>query len=155
MINDKWLNDSVGLTTFTLDALAVGKVNTGDTITGATSGATAVVSVVDSAAKTITVDPPTGTFQNGEAITVKATLANAKLFLKFNAAGAVSDLSSADPGFVAMTGAGPYKLTFPATLPSGAAPDTDLPAGTTITTEVQAVNSSATVTKASNTVTPA
>jgi hypothetical protein len=111
--------------------------------------------VVDTAAKTITVDPPTGTFQNGEAITVKATLANAKLFLKFNAAGAVSDMQSADPGFVAMTGAGPYKLTFPATLPSGNAPDVDLPAGVTITTEVEAGNTSSAVTKTSNIVTPA
>jgi hypothetical protein len=155
MINDKWLNDSVVHTTFTLDALAAGKVNTGDTITGATSGATAVVSVVDTAARTITVDPPTGTFQNGEVIVVKSTLANAKLFLKFNAAGAVSDMQSADPGFVAMTGAGPYKLTFPATLPSGNAPDVDLPAGVTITTEVEAGNTSSAVTKTSNIVTPA
>jgi hypothetical protein len=38
---------------------------------------------------------------------------------------------------------------------SATTPDVDLPAGTTITTEVQATNSSGTVTKTSNTVTPA
>jgi hypothetical protein len=82
-------------------------------------------------------------------------VANTKLYLKFDAAGAVSDLSSADPGWVAMSGASPYHLTFPATLPSGHAPDVDLPAGTTITAELQAANARGTVVATSNTVTPA
>lgn len=78
-----------------------------------------------------------------------------RLYLKFDVAGTVTDLQSADPGYVTMTGNSPYTLTFPATLPSGNPPDTDLPAGTTITTEVQATNTAGTVTKTSNTVTPA
>jgi hypothetical protein len=80
---------------------------------------------------------------------------NVKLYCKLNATLNVQDLQSADPGYVTMTGNSPYTLTWPATLPSGNPPDTDLPAGTTITTEVQATNSSGTVTKTSNTVTPA
>jgi hypothetical protein len=85
---------------------------------------------------------------------VPKTAANAKLYCKLNAGLTVTDLQSADPGYTAVTGAGPYTITFPATLPTGAAPDADLPAGTTITTEVQAVNSAGTVTNTSNTVTP-
>jgi hypothetical protein len=85
--------------------------------------------------------------------------ANVKLYCKLDAAGAVSDLQSADPGFTAWTpaGTGPYTgtVTFPATLPSGADPDTDLPAGTTITVEVEASNTSGSDSAKSNTVTPA
>jgi len=78
-----------------------------------------------------------------------------RLYLKFDAAGAVSDLQSADPGYVQTTNQANPKLTFPATLPSGKAPDAELPAGTTLTVEVQATNTSGTVTKVSNTLTPA
>jgi hypothetical protein len=82
-----------------------------------------------------------------------------KLYCKLNAAGAVSDLQSADPGFTAWTptGTGPYTgtVTFPATLPSGQPPDTDLPAGTTLTVEVEAGNTAGTDSAKSNTITPA
>ena len=84
--------------------------------------------------------------------------ASVKLFCKLDAAGAVSDLQTADPGFTAWTpaGTGPYTgtVTFPATLPTGNAPDTDLPAGTTVTVEVEASNASGTDSAKSNTVTP-
>jgi hypothetical protein len=83
------------------------------------------------------------------------TQPGARLYLKFNAAGAVSDLSSADPGWVQTTNQNTPKLTFPATLPSGKKPDEELPAGTTITVEAQATNAAGTVTKVSNIVTPA
>lgn len=82
-------------------------------------------------------------------------VAVSKLYLDFDAAGNVSDLQSADPGYVTMTGNSPYTLTFPATLPSGNAPDTDLPAGTTLTTEVEATNPSGSDAGTSNTITPA
>jgi hypothetical protein len=78
-----------------------------------------------------------------------------RLYLKFDAAGAVSDMQSADPGYVQTTDQNTPKLTFPATFPSGKTPDDELPAGTTITVEVQATNTSGTVTKTSNTLTPA
>ena len=84
--------------------------------------------------------------------------ANVKLFCKLDAAGAVSDLQSVDPGFTAWTpaGTGPYTgtVTFPATLPTGNAPDADLPAGTTITVEVEASNTAGADSAKSNTVTP-
>jgi hypothetical protein len=81
-------------------------------------------------------------------------VAGARLYLKFNAAGAVSDLQSADPGWVQTTDQATPKLTFPATLPSGKKPDEELPAGTTITVEAQATNAAGTVTKVSNIIVP-
>ena len=80
---------------------------------------------------------------------------NVRLYTIHDSAGLVSDLQSADPGYVTMAGNTPYTLTFPAVLPSGSAPDVDLPAGTTLTTEIQATSAGSTaVTKASNIVTP-
>jgi hypothetical protein len=82
-----------------------------------------------------------------------------KLYCKLNAAGAVSDLQSTDPGFTAWTpaGTGPYTgtITFPSTLPTGNPPDTDMPAGTTLTVEVEASNATGSDSAKSNTITPA
>lgn len=118
------------------------------------------IASVNSTAKTMTLAYSTGTW--GPANTGKTVLtgplipaADVKLYCTLDASLNVTDLQSPDPGYTAVTGAGPYAVKFPATMPSGNPPDTDLPAGTTITTEVQATNSSGTVTKASNTVTPA
>jgi hypothetical protein len=123
------------------------------------------VGSVDTTAKTMTLATSTGTWGPANAghyvigPTKTGPAANVKLYCKLDAAGAVSDLQSADPGFTAWTpaGTGPYTgtVTFPATLPSGAAPDTDLPAGTTITVEVQATNTSGSDSAKSNTITPA
>ena len=156
MVNGVWLNDSAPLMSLTLDAIKTGSVEVGDVIHGSTSSATGTVSVIDATSNTISVTPNAGTFQDGEKVLGKeGPASNVKLYTVHDAAGAVSDLQSADPGYVTMTGNSPYTLTFPATLPSGNPPDTDLPAGTTITTEVQATNTAGTVTKTSNTVTPA
>jgi len=117
----------------------------------------AAVAFTDAAARTITLAYSRGSWAANAgrvAFGPEVVAANTKLFCKLNAGLTVTDLQSADPGYTAVTGAGPYTVTFPATLPTGAAPDTDLPAGTTITTELQAVNSSGTVSKTSNTVTP-
>ena len=85
--------------------------------------------------------------------------ANVKLFCKLDAAGAVYDLQSVDPGFTPWTpaGTGPYTgtVTFPATLPTGNAPDADLPAGTTITVEVEASNTAGTESAKTNVRPPA
>ena len=80
--------------------------------------------------------------------------ASVRLYTVHDAAGAVSDLQSADPGYVTMTGSSPYTLTFPATFPTGNAPDVDLPAGTSITTEIQATNIAGTDVETSNTIVP-
>lgn len=85
---------------------------------------------------------------------VPKTTPGSRLYLVFNAAGTVSDLQSADPGYVQTTNQANPKLTFPATFPSGKTPDEDLPTGTTITVEAQATNVAGTVTKTSNTLTP-
>jgi hypothetical protein len=125
------------------------------------TGASGTVGSVNTTAKTMTLATSTGTWgpvNAGHYVigpTKTGPAANVKLFCKLNAGLTVTDLQSADPGYTTVTGAGPYTVTFPATLPSGNPPDTDLPAGTHLVTEVQASNSSATVHKASNTVTPA
>ena len=138
----------------------------GDVVNQDSGGpASGTVASVDATAKTMTFGGSTGTW--GPANTGKYVIgptktvpaANVKLYCKLDAAGAVSDLQSADPGFTAWTpaGTGPYTgtVTFPATLPTGNAPDADLPAGTTITVEVQATNTAGTDSAKSNTVTPA
>jgi hypothetical protein len=78
-----------------------------------------------------------------------------RLYTVLDANGNVSDLRSADPGFVNQAGSSPYNVTFPATLPSGNDPDTELPAGTTLTTEIEASNTSGSDSATSNTITPA
>lgn len=83
-----------------------------------------------------------------------STIANAKLYAKLNATLNVTDLQSADPGYTAFTGLTP-RLTFPALLPSGNAPDKDLPAGTTLQTEVYATNANGSDTAQSAKLTPA
>ena len=77
-----------------------------------------------------------------------------RLYLAFNAVGAISDMQTADPGYVQTTNQDNPKLTFPATFPSGNAPDEELPPGTTLTVEVEASNVAGTNTRTSNVVTP-
>jgi hypothetical protein len=75
-------------------------------------------------------------------------------FLVINATGAISTHQSSDPGFVTLGPGTSQAITFPATFPTGNAPDVELAAGTTIQVEVQAVNSAASDTYPSNIVTP-
>ena len=147
------LTDNTDLANFRVGD-AVTEVGNGDDGTG-------VVSAVDAVAvpPTMKLSGPGGTWDVGSAVKgPPKPSASAKLFCKLDAAGAVSDLQSADPGFTAWTpaGAGPYTgtVTFPATLPTGNAPDADLPAGTTVTVEVEASNTAGTDSATSNTVTP-
>ena len=144
--------DNTGLASFAPND-AVTEVGNGDNGTG-------TVKSVNAAGNTLTLNGSPAGWDVGSAVKgpLKPGGPNVKLYCKLDAAGAVSDLQSADPGFTAWTpaGAGPYTgtVTFPATLPTGNAPDTDLPAGTTITVEVEASNASGTDSAKSNTVTP-
>jgi len=130
----------------------------GDAVNQEDSAASGTVGSIDATAKTMTLATSTGTWGPANAghyvIGPDKPAANVKLYTVHDAAGAVSDLQSYDPGYVTMAGNSPYTLTFPATFPTGNAPDTDLPAGTTLTTEIQAANTSGTDVKTSNTVTP-
>ena len=159
-LNGQVLRDNASHTTLTFNTdKDLASFAGGDAVNQNDSAASGTVGSVDVTAKTMTLATSTGTW--GPANTGKTVVgpskpaSNVKLYCKLDAAGAVSDLQSADPGYVTMTGNSPYTLTWPATLPSGNPPDTDLPAGTTITTEVQATNTAGTVKKTSNTVTPA
>jgi hypothetical protein len=165
-INGVWHKNGATHTTLTFATTKdLAKFAAGDAVHQDSGGpASGTVGSVDTTAKTMTLATSTGTW--GPANTGKYVIgptkstpaANVKLYCKLDAAGAVSDLQSADPGFTAWTpaGTGPYTgtVTFPATLPSGAAPDTDLPAGTTITVEVEASNTAGNDSAKSNTVVP-
>ena len=149
------LTDNTQLTNF-----AAGDAITEVTSTGTAGDATGTVGGVDAVAKTIMLTITAGTWDVGSAVKgPPKPVGNVKLYCRLDAAGAVSDLQSADPGFTAWTpaGTGPYTgtVTFPATLPTGNAPDADLPAGTTVTVEVEASNTAGTDSATSNTVTPA
>tara|TARA_B100001564_G_scaffold360060_1_gene385269 strand:- start:575 stop:3448 length:2874 start_codon:yes stop_codon:yes gene_type:complete len=78
----------------------------------------------------------------------------ANLYAVLSGAGAVTDLTSSDPGFVNLGYGADNTITFPATFPSGNAPDVELPAGTTIQTTMEFANSQGTVSTDSNTLTP-
>ena len=133
-------------------------------VDGASINPSGTVDSVDTTAKTMKLATSTGNWgpaNDGHYVigpTKTVPAANVKLFCNLDAAGAVSDLQSADPGFTAWTpaGTGPYTgtVTFPATLPTGNAPDADLPAGTTVTVEVEASNAAGSDSAKSNTVTP-
>ena len=76
------------------------------------------------------------------------------LYAVLSGAGAITDLTSSDPGFVNLGYGVDNTITFPATFPSGATPDVELPAGTTMQATVEFANSQGTVTADSNTLTP-
>jgi hypothetical protein len=140
---------------FTLSGTTnLSNLTAGATIKGATSNATAVVASVNGAV--ITVDQVSGTFQTGEALRFTKVVTGTTLYAVHDSAGAVSTLQTADPGFNVITGATPYShlLTFPATFPTGNAPDTDLPAGTTLKAEVEASNVAGSSAVTTNTITP-
>ncbi len=79
---------------------------------------------------------------------------SATLYAVLSGAGAVTDLTGSDPGFVNLGYGVNNTITFPATFPSGNAPDVELPAGTTIQATVEFANSQGTVSTDSNTLTP-
>ena len=78
----------------------------------------------------------------------------ATLYAVLSGAGAVTDLVGSDPGFVNLGYGVNNTITFPATFPSGNAPDVELPVGTTIQATVEFTNSQGTVSTDSNTLTP-
>lgn len=80
--------------------------------------------------------------------------ATATRFLVISTSGAVTSTQSADPGFVELGPGLSQTLTFPATFPTGSAPDTELPTGTTMQVDVKATNTAASDTFSSNIITP-
>lgn len=147
-----------------LSILGIGDSINEQTVAGAVGDASGIITSINAGANTISVYTAAGTWDIGNKIAgaprFPAGGATARMYCSLDATGTVTNLRSTDPGFTTWTssgsGTGPYTglVKFPATLPTGNAPDADLPAGTTITVEVEASNSTATVSKASNTVTP-
>jgi hypothetical protein len=140
-------------------AAAVAGFKPGMAVTGSKSGARGVVTAISGATMTVAIDGA-GTLQNGEVLNgPTVNTANAKLYCTLSATGVVTGMTSADPGFVSWTPAGsnPYTgtITFPATLPTGNAPDADFPAGATLTASAEASNTVGTVVATSTSITPA
>ena len=98
-----------------------------------------------------------GIWQDGDVVVSRAggVSQTATKYLVLDSVGNVTNISSADPGFTTMGPGTEIDLTFPATFPSGDAPDTELPAGAAIQVEVEATNSVASDTYPSSTITPA
>ena len=116
---------------------------------------------VDTGALTMSLEPADpdnewGVNTGNYVINQPKVTANARLYTVHDANGNVSDLTSVDPGFVSQaSNGGPFTLTFPAVLPSGNAPDDELPDGTTISTQIQAINTAGDSIKTGGPLTPA
>ena len=95
-------------------------------------------------------------FQFGDVIEGLASTGNASSskYIVMNTQGNVSALTSTDPGFVSFGPGTSHSITFPATLSTGGAPDTELPSGTSLQVTVRATNSVGTDDYTSNSVTP-
>lgn len=132
--------------------------NLGDSVTSNPAGATGVLSVLDdSNPYTMTLSNTTGTWANSTTVVGPAKPTdNTRKYLQFDASGAVSSIlsSAQDPPYTTTDTNPGLTLTFPATFPSGEAPDTELGEGTTLTVSYTAQNSSATVGPTTATVQP-
>ena len=131
----------------------------GDNVTEIGNGdeATGSIAEVDSVSTppTITFLGTSGTWDVGSQVKGPVrSAAGSRLYTVLDNAGNVSDMQQTDPGFVTQSST-PTVLTFPATLPTGNPPDTEFPAGTTLTVEVNATNQEGTDSATSNTITPA
>lgn len=97
---------------------------------------------IDGTNSTIKLVNTTGTWATGQVVkTAPVTSDNTKLYVAFDSAGTVSDLSSTPKSYLTTDDPVNLVLTFPATFPSGNTPDEELPEGTTLTATVIASNS--------------
>ena len=139
------------------DSTDVSKFEANEQVTEVTSGGStgdAKGMVLSSSGSTLKVQYATGTFDIGNSVKTGAkAIDNASLYCVLNNAGAVTSLQPSDPGFVTQT-ATPTQVSFPGTFSPGNAPDVDLPAGTTLTVQVNATNIEGTDSATSNTITP-
>ena len=101
------------------------------------------ITEINIANKLINLNTPVGTWQVSQnVVSAPVVIDNTTLYLNFDATGAVIDLSSVPPSPSYTTTDNPLNLTltFPSTFPSGSTPDEELPAGTTLSVDVQASN---------------
>ena len=97
---------------------------------------------IDGTNSTIKLVNTTGTWATGQVVeTATVTSDSTKLYVEFDSAGTVSDLSNTPKPYFTTDDPVNLVLTFPATFPSGDTPDDELPEGTTLTATVVASNS--------------
>jgi len=123
---------------------------------GQTNPPGCTIQAIDVGAKTMMLSDVSN-YPNGSTITGAnfVDTNSATMYCKMNSSGTINDLTSVDPGYTTMSSNSiAQSITFPALFPTGSPPDTELPAGTSITVDVRAQNSSGFDTHSSNTVTP-
>lgn len=134
----------------------LGNINVNDVVRKSGTSEYAKVTAINTNTPSITISAPP-TINNGDTLTSVLPSGSAQettKYLSINSSGDVSDLLSTDPGFVDYGPGTEVTLSFPATFPTGNAPDVELPAGASIRAEIRAVNDAATDTELSNIVTP-
>ena len=96
------------------------------------------------------------TLETGDVLQAVASTgtASSTRYLVVSTQGAVSTHTAVDPGFVTQGPGLSHTLTFPATFPTGNAPDDELPSGTSIQVQIRASNDVANDNYTSNSVTP-
>ena len=78
----------------------------------------------------------------GSGSSPSGSYASGRLYLVLDGSGNVTDMQVQDPGYIVLGNAKEYTITWPALLPSGESPDTELPEGTQICAYVKATNDS-------------
>lgn len=148
-----WAKDNTTLTFADTTNLANNTFRSGDRIRqGSTTASIGQIS-----SNTMAVNDIDGTFSTSSPVTNTVSYFGGNistLYAQINSAGTVTDLTTSDPGFTNVGYLLDNTITFPATLPTGNAPDTELPGGTTIKVDAQFTNSQGTVSATSNTLTP-
>lgn len=134
-----------GAQTITLQGTGEGysEFNVGDLIRKAgTTGYEYEGTITSISGTTIGLNSPY-TYQAGDVIEAKYPTSSgvSTRYLIIEASGNVTGTVGADPGYVSVGPDTNKTLTFPATFPSGNAPDSELPAGTTFKVSAQATNS--------------
>lgn len=148
-----WAKDNDTLTFADTTNLGNNTFRSGDRIRQGSTTA----SIGEISSNTMSVNDIDGTFSTGSPVTNTVSYFGGNistLYAQINSAGTVTDLTTSDPGFTNMGYLLDNTITFPATLPTGNAPDYELPSGTTIKVDAQFTNSQGTVSATSNTLTP-
>lgn len=148
-----YLNYNTILTLASTQNLTGLDIQVGDTLRqGSVTGVVTTIS-----GSTVTLGNVNGVFNTGSPVqnTINHSGGSAgTVYAIVGGSGAVSDLQTADPGFVDLGSNPNITISLPATFPTGNTPDVELPSGTTLQVTVKATNSSGSDTLDSNIITP-
>jgi hypothetical protein len=136
----------------------LGRIQSNDILTQATTGAAGTVRYADTTNKIIYFSGYTGNWANSYAATGTPKLTSTTtLYPTINNAGSITGFSTTDAGdsgFYASSTTLPISITFPALMPSGQTPDFELQSDTSITATLKISNSAGSEQLTSNSITP-